>query len=264
MSNHLRFVRRALSWAALLAFPGFAVLAQHPPALAATTPKRPDEFGTQAYTVTVIQAGSFTSDTTYHTDYGSLFRNFYPVESAGHFFAGVDIPAGAVIDFIGIETSDDGHYPGYNFQVNLYYVDQHSGTTSGIVSVTCHAFNGFGTTYNSSALGWQLVENAHNALVLDVYQVPFDGCPILQTCRTHFGFGWVEIWWHRAVSPAPATPSFNDVPTTDFGYQYIEALKASGITGGCGDGTIFCPNANVTRRQMAIFLAKSLGLHWPN
>src|SRR4029077_8810177 len=62
----------------------------------------------------------------------------------------------------------------------------------------------------------------------------------------------------------PDTPSFTDVPTTDFGYQYIEALKASGITGGCGNGTTFCPDANLTRRQMAVFLAKALRLHWPH
>jgi hypothetical protein len=75
-------------------------------------------------------------------------------------------------------------------------------------------------------------------------------------------FGWVEVWWHRSVSPAPASPTFGDVPTTDIGYQYIEALAASGITGGCGAGN-YCPDAKLTRRQMAIFLAKALGLHWP-
>jgi len=74
----------------------------------------------------------------------------------------------------------------------------------------------------------------------------------------------VEIWWKRTVSPPPATPSFADVPTDDQGYQFIEALKASGITAGCGDGTTFCPDATLTRRQMAVFLSKALGLHWPN
>ncbi len=48
----------------------------------------------------------------------------------------------------------------------------------------------------------------------------------------------------------------------DFGFQYVEALVASGITGGCGSGS-YCPDNPVTRRQMAIFLAKALGLHWP-
>jgi hypothetical protein len=36
-------------------------------------------------------------------------------------------------------------------------------------------------------------------------------------------------------------------------------LAASGITGGCGGGN-FCPDNPVTRRQMAIFLSKALGL----
>ena len=73
--------------------------------------------------------------------------------------------------------------------------------------------------------------------------------------------GGVRVMWKRQVSPPPATPSFGDVPTTDSGYPYIEALVASGITSGCG-GLNFCPNASLTRRQMAVFLAKALGLHW--
>jgi hypothetical protein len=66
------------------------------------------------------------------------------------------------------------------------------------------------------------------------------------------------------VSPAPKIASFNDVPEGDFGYQYIEALALSGITGGCQAAPpLFCPDSFVTRRQMAIFLAKALGLQWP-
>ena len=68
--------------------------------------------------------------------------------------------------------------------------------------------------------------------------------------------------YRRRVSPAPAVPTFGDVPASDFGYQYVEALVASGITGGTGPGA-YSPNAFVTRRQMAIFIAKALGLHWP-
>jgi S-layer homology domain len=75
------------------------------------------------------------------------------------------------------------------------------------------------------------------------------------------GFGGVRITWKRRVSDPPPAPTFGDVPETDFGFVYVEALAASGITGGCGGGN-YCPNANLTRRQMAIFLAKALGLHW--
>ncbi len=44
-------------------------------------------------------------------------------------------------------------------------------------------------------------------------------------------------------------------------FQFIEALAESGITAGCGNGN-FCPDAALTRGQMAVFLAKALGLHW--
>ena len=75
-------------------------------------------------------------------------------------------------------------------------------------------------------------------------------------------FNNVSISFYRKVSPAPAEGSFADVPATDFGFPYIEALAASGITGGCSAGT-YCPDSPVSRRQMAIFLAKALGLSWP-
>lgn len=69
------------------------------------------------------------------------------------------------------------------------------------------------------------------------------------------------LHWHRTISPGPATATFDDVPVGSFGFQHIEALAASGITAGC-DATHFCPNATATRAQMAVFLAKALGLHW--
>lgn len=67
--------------------------------------------------------------------------------------------------------------------------------------------------------------------------------------------------WLRQVSPAPVTGTFNDVPSSDGAFQFIEAMAASGITAGCGT-RIYCPDAFVTRRQMAVFFAKALGLHW--
>ena len=73
----------------------------------------------------------------------------------------------------------------------------------------------------------------------------------------------MKIIWRRQVSPPPATPTFGDVPASDSAFPFIEALAASGITAGCAGGN-YCPDANLTRRQMAVFLAKALGLHWPN
>lgn len=78
-------------------------------------------------------------------------------------------------------------------------------------------------------------------------------------------FGYVTVHWHRRVSPPPAVATFNDVPTNHPFFQYIEALNAAGITGGCqASPPLYCPDATLTRGQMAVFLAKALGLHWPN
>jgi hypothetical protein len=79
--------------------------------------------------------------------------------------------------------------------------------------------------------------------------------------QNSLAFGGVQITWRREVSPPPPGRTFDDVLSTDPGFQYIEALAASGITAGCSP-TNYCPNATLTRRQMAVFLSKALGLHW--
>jgi len=60
----------------------------------------------------------------------------------------------------------------------------------------------------------------------------------------------------------PATPTFADVPTTDLAYGYIERIAQLGITQGCDFTPVrrYCPNAFVTRAQMAVFVAKAIGL----
>lgn len=73
----------------------------------------------------------------------------------------------------------------------------------------------------------------------------------------------VTFWYHLAISPAPASPSFSDVPTFHPFFREIEALARSGITTGFSDGT-YRPNIAVTRQAMAAFLSRALGLHWPD
>ena len=76
-------------------------------------------------------------------------------------------------------------------------------------------------------------------------------------------FRAVRVRYQLQVSPAPATASFLDVPTSSPQFRFVEALVAAGITGGCGTGT-YCPNDAVTRGQMAVFIAVAIGLHFPN
>ncbi len=72
----------------------------------------------------------------------------------------------------------------------------------------------------------------------------------------------ISVGYHLQISPAPASPTFGDVPVTHTYFRAIEALAASGITGGCGNGN-YCPNQFVTRGEMAAFFARALGLHFP-
>lgn len=83
---------------------------------------------------------------------------------------------------------------------------------------------------------------------------------VTMTPSTRITGCWVN--WQRQISPAPANATFSDVPTSSSYFQAVEALNASGITSGCGGGK-FCPTQPVTRQQMAVFLAKALGLHYP-
>jgi hypothetical protein len=75
-------------------------------------------------------------------------------------------------------------------------------------------------------------------------------------------FRGCRIVWQRQVSPAPAAATFSDVPAIHPQFRFVEALAASGISGGCGGGN-YCPDAPLTRGQMAVFLATALGLHFP-
>lgn len=55
----------------------------------------------------------------------------------------------------------------------------------------------------------------------------------------------------------PAT--FADVPSSYWAWTFIERLYNAGVTGGCGTSPlIYCPDANATRGQMAVFLLRSL------
>jgi hypothetical protein len=61
------------------------------------------------------------------------------------------------------------------------------------------------------------------------------------------------------VPPAPAQQTFGDVPLSHPFAAWIYQLAAEGITGGCGGGN-YCPEAAVTRGQMAVFLVRTFNL----
>jgi S-layer homology domain len=206
-------------------------------------------YGTDDYTVTVVPAIAFfpaLSNQPYGT-VSSLAR-FGNTDTVTDFYAPIDLPRGAIVDFIGLNTLTDAPNA---FGVAMYRRGQFgTNTTVGVFGSTVHA-GGWGSDHNAAPLDF-LLTSFNTATILHVQQGSF---PTVQF------FGHVEVWWRRTVSPQFAV-TFNDVPASHAFYQFIEALAASGITAGCGNGN-FCPDAPLTRGQMAVFLAKALGLHWP-
>ena len=61
-----------------------------------------------------------------------------------------------------------------------------------------------------------------------------------------------------SFTPPPATGIFDDVPVSYWAADWIEQFYKDGITTGCRKNPLkYCPGADVTRAQMAIFLLRS-------
>jgi len=57
--------------------------------------------------------------------------------------------------------------------------------------------------------------------------------------------------------PAGADPGFSDVADDAWYAAAVSSLAASGVTGGCGDGSGFCPQDDTSRAQMATFIHRA-------
>ena len=57
--------------------------------------------------------------------------------------------------------------------------------------------------------------------------------------------------------PAATGQLFGDVTANSFAAAWIEQLALEAITSGCGNAN-YCPDAPITRAQMAVFLLRSL------
>ena len=84
-------------------------------------------------------------------------------------------------------------------------------------------------------------------------------CPTEVVTRAQMAVFLLRAKNGAGYSPPPASGIFEDVPLGSFAVAWIEQLAAEGITGGCGNGN-FCPEAAVTRAQMAVFLVRAFGL----
>jgi hypothetical protein len=84
-------------------------------------------------------------------------------------------------------------------------------------------------------------------------------CPNDEVTRAQMAVFLLRAKYGSDYTPPPATGGFGDAPPGSFAADWIEQLAAEGITSGCGGGN-YCPNAPVTRAQMAVFVVRAFAL----
>jgi hypothetical protein len=102
---------------------------------------------------------------------------------------------------------------------------------------------------------WQHIERLYGAGITGgCTTIPLNYCPETPVTRAQMAVFLLVAKHGAGYTPPPASGLFSDVPIVGNGYAaWIEQMASEGITGGCGGGN-FCPNAPVTREQMAVFL----------
>ena len=218
---------------------------------------RAEPWGGTASSAKTIHALSFQeSDATMTFSYSATTGHRFRTGSGFFWFdADVDVPSGSQLmglELEGCDTSATQHIAVYLFRKGAP-----AGTIASVASFATTDAATPGCVFVGGPANLPAGEFVNNRSTTYFVRAELTGTTEATS------FGGVRLFYRLRVSPAPAVATFADVPTTNGFFQFVEALAASGITGGCGGGN-FCPDAPLTRGQMAVFLAAALGLHFPN
>ena len=204
-----------------------------------------------------LQAYAEQSDAFYRThDFAFLWATSQGGPSHAH--ARIHAPEGASLGEFRFWANDNSSPDDLFFYV--YETCQEYGYGDPIYTLLgeTQSVGNYGDSQGSVSLGGVTVNNRDCGYSV---QIAF---PPLRDTGTSVYLRKVQTSWTRQVSPAPESATFEDVPTSHPFFQFVEALAKSGITAGCDtDPPLYCPNALLTRGQMAVFLSKALGLQWP-
>jgi hypothetical protein len=248
--------------------PPWEMPAPAPPEPAAASPDAPN-WGTGQEIFVGVPAISFfpaNSTVTYTSDAQGRGRR-WATSVPNYFQAPVHLPEGARVTSIRIsyvDNSPTGAVFGQLVRCDYVAIICTQHPTTGVGPSNCRT-NGWlcsgraeADTFPHSTSGNIFSENLVIQNLTENYYVNI----YLPTVDATTKIAGAMVGYYLQVSPAPATARFpTDVPTTHPYFRFIEALAASGISSGCG-GTSFCPDAHVSRGEMAVFLSVALGLHW--
>ncbi len=221
-------------------------------------PPAPPAWGTTAETAVILGAHSAIphSDTVGWGTTLSGQTGFGISSTTGdNWFYQVSVPSGSIVTKIVIEGCDTSPFSQLVF-TGVRGVAPAGETVflAGAVGTGVAAMPGCGFFTLTVPGGPQIINATWNLWVMVRWEGVLDADVQLHSIR---------VYYKLQVSPAPGSATFADVPLDHPFHRFIEALAASGITGGCGGGN-YCPDGPLTRGQMAVFLAVALGLHFPN
>jgi Cadherin domain/S-layer homology domain len=112
---------------------------------------------------------------------------------------------------------------------------------------------------NTTYWAWNFIERLYNAGITGGCVLnPPEYCPENAVTRAQMAV-FLERGIHGSTYDPPAvgnSTGFGDVLPTYWAGAWIKQLAAEGITVGCGGGN-YCPEAPVSRAQMAVFLLRS-------
>jgi len=260
----MRSVRRVLLAAAILGF-GVSLSAQTP---ADSRPVQPKAYGTAHTSFVRVSGVAFFpgSSTVSYNTFGTG-RYSFNGGNLGIFAAPLQLPAGARIVYLELDYEDGSASAAeYGSLERCDLSDNCTGYPSAGVGPGDCLTPGYLCSGTSATPGFSnvsvdltsenlIVDNVNYAYTLRAGNLSLDGSTEI--------LGML-VGYVLQVSPAPAVATFTDVPTNDFAFQFIEAFNSAGITAGCNASpAMYCPDRNVTRREMAVFFAKALGLQFP-
>ncbi len=234
----------------------------------AINPQTPGAFGSDGQ-YSVIHASRWTPwDSTPTPQYYGMGYVGPSDTSYASYWTQLDLPNGAMVDRVFAVVYDNDASADWFFDVHGYEGAAFTGSpryksfASGSTDVAGQpGYTAIDLTISPPFIIRELadINNDGNKNIVS-FNLSLEGKQVDGTDTLRF-WGAV-VHWSRTISPAPASATFGDVPTDHWAFQQIEALASSSITSGCGGGN-FCPDTPVTRAQMAVFLSRALGLHWP-
>jgi hypothetical protein len=163
-----------------------------------------------------------------------------------YFWAGVNLPSGA-----------------YLSTISLYYYDNSGGAMSSyFYRATAYTTYSLLTNFTSSGTpGYATGSMSPNTTIRNGDSAYYLYVGLSGAAGSDLRFMGARLYWRRQIRTGLSHP-FTDIGGLSQTFQdSIAALAQSGITIGTSP-TTYSPNNNVTRAQMAVFLARALGLYW--